>query len=154
MFPNTHLPPIQLAFPTYELNPTNKINQANSSLAFNGEFDSKFPVQKINGPKLCDSNYDPKRQGFSISDNYQDLDMKQKEKIPEPYYANSSVGYTLPKYRPESTSSEVVRTNSVEKVRHGSEKNYQEENRKSRNASPSKNIREAESILQKPDSPV
>jgi hypothetical protein len=74
--------------------------------------------------------------------------------MPEPYYANSSVGYTLPKYRPESTSSEVVKTNSVEKVRHGSENNFPDENRKARNGSPSKNIREAESILQKPDSPV
>ena len=57
----------------------NKIHEANSSLAFNGELDFKFPVQKINGPKLnasCDSNYDPKRQGFSISDNFQDLNTK------------------------------------------------------------------------------
>jgi hypothetical protein len=44
--------------------------------------------------------------------NYEtkELDFFDNSKLNEqPYFSNSSVGYTLPKYKPDSASSEVIK---------------------------------------------
>ncbi len=58
------------------------------------------------------ASYDPKKQGFSIGDGLMLAETYSFDNQLEPYFHNSSVGYTLPKYRPESAFSEIVEVTS------------------------------------------
>lgn len=57
---------------------------------------------------IYQSSYNPKKQGFGISDDLKDVESRSVHQSTLPYFHNSSVGYTLPKYKPESVSSEIV----------------------------------------------
>lgn len=91
-------------------NLTNTYVQPNKSMSQNS-YQSQNSFQR----NVYESSYDPRKQGFSISDDLKKVENYSMNQNLEPYFNNSSVGYTLPKYRPESTFSEVVRVKSQEK---------------------------------------
>jgi hypothetical protein len=131
-------------------NLTNTYVQPNKSLSQNS-YQSKNSFQR----NVSESSYDPKKQGFSISDDLKKVEKYLMNQNLEPYFNNSSVGYTLPKYRPESTFSEVVRVKSQEKEEKSNQRKLSTNSVKNiNNISPTKKIQEAESILDNENSAI
>ena len=71
--------------------PNNVILEQNKLSYMTNTYDHKFSNMI--------TSYDAKKQGFSISDNYQTTGAERNQ-YKQPYFSNSSVGYTLQKYRP------------------------------------------------------